>query len=345
METSLDLAKFPRLRFGGLPTALERLPHLTRALGGPQLWVKRDDLTGLGGGNKLRPLEFLMADAVQRGARRVVTFAGGPQSNHLRAVAVAARKVGVEPVLVVFADPPTGGAQGNQLLNLALGARVLYLGWLGKADSRRTIESAIRQMSLLATVYPALAGPRRYVIPVGCFHPLGALGYVTAAHELAQQAADQGIEISAVVTATGTGATAAGLLAGFRLLGLPTRVVAIDVGRLWRDLPSSIARLAGSAAGLLGRPWQFKAADVELYANYAGPGYAIPSERGQAALLLAARQEGLLLDPVYTAKAMAGLMGLVQRERFKPDDHVVFLHTGGLPALYAYAEHFGPALI
>ncbi len=336
----MKLDEFPRVRFGGLPTELESLPQLTRALGGPQLWVKRDDLTGLGGGNKIRPLEFLMADALARKARRVVTFAGSAQSNHLRATAMAARKLGLEPILVVFDDPAAGDQQGNQLLNLVLGARVLYLGWLGKSDPNRTIEASIRLMQALAMAYPPLAGPRRYVIPVGGFHPLGALGYAAAAQELAEQAEARAMRLDYVITAAGTGATAAGLVAGFRILGLPTRVIAIDVGRLWRDFPRSILRLAERTTALLGQRTRFAPDDLEFYANYVGPGYGVPTERSLAALRLAARTEGVILDPVYTSKAFAGLIGLIQGGRFKPHEQVVFLHTGGGPALYAYAHHF-----
>ena len=331
---------FPRLHFGGLPTALQPMPRLSQALGGPRLWVKRDDLTDLGGGNKVRPLEVLLADALKRRATHLVTFAGGPQSNHLRATAMAARRLGMEPLLVVFDDSPTARAQGNQLLNLVLGARVLYLGWLGKPDPRRRIEQSIRLMTLLAAVYPGLAGPRRYVIPVGGFHPLGALGYVAAAAELAEQASQQGVRLDYVVTAAGTGTTAAGLVAGFQWLGLPTRVIAVDVGRLWHDFPGSILRLAQATLRRLGRSDRIPVEALEFHSDYVGPGYAIPSVHGLNAVQLTARTEGLILEPVYTAKAMAGLTGLVQRGRFSREDTVVFLHTGGLPALYAYNDHF-----
>lgn len=331
---------FPRLRLSGLPTDLQPMPRLSQALGGPRLWVKRDDLTDLGGGNKARPLEFLLADALRRRATHLVTFAGGVQSNHLRATAMAGRRFGLEPLLVVFDDSPTARAQGNQLLNLVLGARVLYLGWLGKPDPRRTIEQAIRLMSLLATVYPGLAGPRRYVIPVGGFHPLGALGYVAAAAELADQAARQGVRLDYVVTPAGTGTTAAGLVAGFQWLGLPTKVLAIDVGRLWHDFPRSILRLAETTLRRLGRPGRIPAEALEFHASYVGPGYAVPTVQGLNAIQRVARAEGLILEPVYTGKAMAGLMSLIQGGRFSREDTVVFLHTGGLPALYAYNDYF-----
>ena len=331
---------FPRVRLGGLPTDLQPLPRLGQALGGPKLWVKRDDLTDLGGGNKVRPLEFLLADALKRRATHLVTFAGSAQSNHLRATAMAARRVGLEPVLVVFDDSPTARAQGNQLLNLVLGARVLYLGWLGKPDPSRTIEQSIRLMALLAAVYPGLAGPRRYVIPVGGFHPLGAMGYVAAAAELADQARQQGLRLDYVVTAAGTGTTAAGLLAGFHRLGLPTRVIAVDVGQLWHAFPRSILRLAEATLRRLGQPGRISPQALEFHADYVGPGYGVPTVQGLNAVQLAARTEGLILEPVYTSKAMAGFISLVQAERFSREETVVFLHTGGLPALYAYNEHF-----
>ncbi|MCW5849184.1 MAG: D-cysteine desulfhydrase family protein [Anaerolineae bacterium] len=331
---------FPRLRLGGLPTDLQPLPRLSQALGGPRLWVKRDDLTDLGGGNKVRPLEFLLADALRQRATHLVTFAGGAQSNHLRATAMAARRFGLEPLLIVFDDSPTARAQGNQLLNLVLGARVLYLGWLGKPDPRRTIEQSIRLMALLAAVYPGLAGPRRYVIPVGGFHPLGALGYVAAAAELADQAVQQGVRLDYVITPAGTGTTAAGLVAGFQWLGLPTKVIAIDVGRLWHDFPRSILRLAETTLRRLGRPGRVSPEALAFHGDYVGPGYAIPTVQGLNAIQWVARTEGLMLEPVYTSKAMGGLIDLIQAGRFSREDTVVFLHTGGLPALYAYNDYF-----
>ena len=332
--------RFPRVAFAGLPTALEPLPRLSKMLGGPRLWVKRDDLTDLGGGNKVRPLEYLMADALAHHARAVVTFAGGPQSNHLRATAMAARKLGLDPVLVVFADPPADRRQGNLLLNQLLGARMVYLGWAGKPNPTRAIESAIQQMRLLAAVYPGLAGRGHYVIPVGGFAPLGAVGYAAAAAELTAQADAAGIHIDYVVLAGGTGTTAAGLIAGFRTIRRRTRVIAVDVGRLWHNFAPSILRLAVRTSDLLGRPAAFGPADLELHEGYVGTGYSLPSREGQAAIELLARTEGLMLEPVYTAKAMAGLLDLVARGRFQRDENVVFIHTGGAPALYAYAAQF-----
>ncbi len=332
--------RFPRVTFAGLPTALEPMSRLSEALDGPRLWVKRDDLTDLGGGNKVRPLEYLMADALARHARAVVTFAGGPQSNHLRATAMAARKLGLEPILVVFADPPADTRQGNLLLNRVLGARMVYLGWAGKPDPTRTIESAIQQMRLLATVYPGLAGRGHYIIPVGGFAPLGAVGYAAAAAEMTAQADAAGISIDYVVLAAGTGTTAAGLVAGFRYIHRPTRVIAVDVGRLWHNFGASILRLAVRTSDLLGRPAAFGSADLELADGYVGPGYSVPTPEGQAAIELLARTEGLVLEPVYTAKAMAALLGFVRRRRFRREDNIVFMHTGGAPALYAYADQF-----
>ena len=169
---------------------------------------------------------------------------------------------------------------------------------------------------------------------------VGALGYVAAASEMAEQAAQQGVRLDYVVTAAGTGTTAAGLVAGFQWLGLPTKVVAVDVGRLWHDFPRSILRLAEATLRRVGRPGRIPAEALEFHAEFVGPGYAIPTVQGLNAVQVAARTEGLILEPVYTSKAMAGLMSLVQRGRFSREDTVVFLHTGGLPALYAYNEHF-----
>lgn len=340
LPTLPNLERFPRLPLGSLPTDLEPMPRLGADLGGPRLWVKRDDLTGLGGGNKARPLEYLMADAQTHGARRVVTFAGSAQSNHLRATAIAARRLGMEPILVVFDAPPSTAAQGNTLLTRVLDARVLYLGWLGKPDPTRTIEASIRLMAMLATTYPPLAGRRRYIIPVGGFSPLGALGYAVAAAELTAQTDAFRIPLDYVVTATGTGATAAGLLAGFRALGRPTRVIAIDVGRLWKNLAASIVGLANRTLRLLDQPATLTLDDLEFHTGFAGAGYGEPTRAGLDALRQAARTEGLLLEPVYTSKALAALITLSRAGHFRPTHNVVFLHTGGAPALYAYRDFF-----
>jgi D-cysteine desulfhydrase family pyridoxal phosphate-dependent enzyme len=327
------LAAFPRLPLATLPTPLELMPRLSAPLGGPTLWVKRDD--GIGpalGGNKARKLEFLLAEAQARGARQVVTF-GGLQSNHARMTAAAACALGIEPHLFFFERCPNE-LSGNLLLESLLGAKLHFLPFGGSGGL--TLERANRLVRLLAQF---VVGPKAYFIPVGGHSALGALGYALCAAELHEHAAALGLRNATVVTAAGTGGTLAGLLAGFALLGSPLRVLGIDVGKLWQGFPASIAHLAGEVCALLSEPRLFAPADVPLIEKrYVGPAYAIPTSEGTAAIRQAAECEGLILDPVYTGKALAGLLDLVRQGHFGRDETVIFLHTGGVPALFAFAD-------
>ena len=331
-----SLDQFPRVRFAHLPSALEEMPNLSRALGGPELWVKRDDQIGLGiGGNKVRKLEFLMGEALAKGARKVVTF-GGPQSNHVRQTASAARKLGLEPILFLLGREP-GEYKGNLLLDRLYGARLKFLD-LGESGGRLSLERAIRAMKAAAMLFPDVGWHDTYIIPVGGHSPTGILGYVNAAFELAEQAEEKGLKVDYVVTAAGTGGTMAGLLVGFRLLGAQTKVIGIDVGRLWRGFRKSIARTASKVARLLGEKVTFEEEDVLLYEDYVGEAYAHPTPECLEAIRLLARQEGLVLDPIYTGKAMAGLIDLIRRGVLGKGERVVFFHTGGSPAVYAFQD-------
>ena len=333
-----SLDEFPRARLAHLPSALEEMPNLSGLLGGPDLWVKRDDQIGLGiGGNKTRKLEFLMGEALAKGARKVATF-GGLQSNHARQTASAARKLGLEPILFLLGERPQE-YKGNLLLDRLYGAELRFLD-PGKLGGWTTIEAAEKLMGVAARLSLGLEWRETYVIPVGGHTPIGALGYVNAAFELAEQAEDRGLKVDYVVTAAGTGGTMAGLLAGFRLLGAETRVIGIDVGRLWRGFRGSIARMAGQVTRLLGEEISFGEEDVLLYEDYVGQAYAHPTPECLEAIRLAARQEGLVLDPIYTGKAMAGLIDLVRRGVLKRGQTVVFFHTGGSPAIFAFEELF-----
>jgi D-cysteine desulfhydrase family pyridoxal phosphate-dependent enzyme len=318
----------PRILLGETPTPLRRLERLSAELGRP-LFVKRDDLVGPAlGGNKTRKLEYLLAEACQVGAKKVVTF-GGLQSNHARLTAAAASMVGLEPHLFYFeARPKT--LTGNLLLNELLGARMHFLPLSPKRPRPRSLESTIRLARLLARLR---VGPH-YFIPVGGHTWTGALGYVRAAVEIDEQARGLGIADARLVVAAGSGGTLAGLLAGLRLVGSRLRPLGIDVGNLWKDFPAAVACLASEVCKHLGDPLAFASADVPLVeGTYVGEAYGRPSEAGRAALERLARAEGILLDPVYTAKAFAGLVG--EARRFGPDEPAVFLHTGGVPALFA----------
>ncbi|RLC79767.1 MAG: D-cysteine desulfhydrase [Chloroflexi bacterium] len=333
-----SLDEFPRIRFAHLPSALEELPCLSELLGGPRILVKRDDQIGLGiGGNKTRKLEFLIADALAKGAKKVVTF-GGPQSNHVRQTASAARKVGLEPVIIILGEEPER-FQGNLLLDKLYGADIRFLN-LGGGEARLTLEQARKLLHAAARVMPGLRGRGVYIIPVGGHSPIGILGYVNAAFELHKQAQERGFNVDYVVVAAGTGGTMAGLMAGFRLLGAKTKVIGIDVGKLWKAFPKSIAKMANEVGKLLGEDLRFTPEEVCLYEDYVGEAYAVPTPECIEAIKLLARNEGLILDPVYTGKAMAGLLDLARKGVFNKEDTVVFFHTGGTPGIYAYEEYF-----
>jgi D-cysteine desulfhydrase family pyridoxal phosphate-dependent enzyme len=324
------LEALPRLPLAEYPTPLEFLPRLSQELK-RDVYIKRDD--GIGpafGGNKTRKLEYLLAEAQGRRARQVVTF-GGLQSNHARITAAAARMCGMEPHLFYFERRPPR-LVGNLLLNELLGAKMHFVPF-GGGDGSMTLETTIRLVHLAAW---AMVGPH-YFIPVGGHNWRGCLGYVRAAVELDEQARAMGIENAHIVVAAGSGGTLAGLMAGLALLASPLRLVGIDVGKLWKGFPPSIARLASEICARLGEPHQFAPRDVPLIeVTYVGQAYAVPSEQGNAALKRLARTEGILLDPVYTAKAFAGLLDLVERKQLGRDAPIIFLHTGGLPALFAF---------
>ncbi len=332
------ISSFPRIPLGQFPTPLEALPRLTQALGGPTLWVKRDDVAGPAmGGNKTRKLEFLFGEAQAKGAQVVATF-GGLQSNFARQMCAAARALGMQPHCFYFAHRPAN-LEGNLLLAQLMGARLHFIPFGGGGDATMTLEQATRLVRWVVRLTPACWGRRIYFIPVGGHTPVGCLGYVLAALEIEEQLRERGIERATIVTASGTGGTLAGLLAGFHVLKSQHAPLGIDVGKLWRAFPASIGALASEMCTLLGEPHRFRVEDVPIVEHaYVGEGYARLTAESVDALRFVARQEGLLLDPVYTAKAMAGLIDLIRQGKWDRDQHVIFLHTGGGPALWAYEE-------
>jgi D-cysteine desulfhydrase family pyridoxal phosphate-dependent enzyme len=325
------LAQFPRLSLARYPSPLTFLPRLSEEMGRP-IYIKRDDDIGPGlGGNKTRKLDFLLAEAREQGARKVVTF-GGLQSNHARLTAAAARKLGMEPHIFYFDRRPSS-LVGNLLLNDLLGAKMHFFPLGAGGDGSMTLQTTIRLVRLLARLWLG----SNYFIPVGGHSWLGGLGYVEAALEIQQQAAELAIENPWLVTAAGTGGTLAGLWAGLSLLGSRIRPLGIDVGKLWKGFPASIAGLASEISGRLGANAAFAVEDVPLVEGvYVGERYGIPSAEGQAAIGRLARAEGILLDPVYTGKAFAGMVDLARRGQLGGDEPLIFLHTGGIPALFAF---------
>jgi D-cysteine desulfhydrase family pyridoxal phosphate-dependent enzyme len=305
------------------------MKRLGKALDVHNLWIKRDDLTGLAaGGNKARKLEFLIADALDKGCDHVLTV-GGRQSNHCRMTAAAAAKAGMDCTLII-GDPDPGNRAGNLLLDEILGANLVFLG---EANLQQMDAGMEREVERLRT-----RGKKPYEIPVGGSTPLGELGYVTAAREFAGQARD--LNIDTAVVAVGSAGTAAGLVLGLKLFAPQVRLVGISVSRSVPRLGSLIADMANEIAGLLGIDTRVSPDEYDLTDSFVGPRYGVPSDSGLDAISLTARTEGILLDPVYTGKAMAGLIGLARESRFEGAEGVVFWHTGGLPALFAFEEDF-----
>ena len=327
-ELQSHLAKFSRLSLGSYPTLLEPMPRLSAQLGHP-LFIKRDDLVGPGlGGNKTRKLEFLLADAQNRKAKKVVTF-GGLQSNHARLTAAAANRLGMQTHLFYFEHKPAV-FRGNLLINQILQAKMHFLPF-GSGSNQISIETTIGLVRLIAF----LTVGSHYFIPVGGHSFLGCLGYVQAAIEIEHQAQLSGIPNAWLVVAAGTGGTLAGLLAGLSMIGSNIRPLGIDVGKLWKGFPVSTAHLARKICSLLGESMDFPVEDLPLIeGKYVGPGYGQASQECLSALQILAQKEGILLDPIYTGKAFAGLFDLVKKGYFSPGDPIIFLHTGGLPTLF-----------
>ncbi len=325
-----QLARYPRLPLADYPTPLHFLPHLSEQLQRP-IYLKRDDEIGPGGGgNKTRKLEYLLAEAQRRGMRKVATF-GGLQSNHARITAAAARRYGLEPHLFYFERKPPR-LEGNLFLNELFGAHMHFIPLGGGSSASMTLETTIRLVHLVAWLR---IGPHTF-IPVGGHSWRGCLGYVRAALELDEQAHALGIDNAQVVMAAGSGGTLAGMIAGLRLIGSSLRPLGIDVGRLWKGFPISIARLASELCTRLNQPHAFTSAEIPLIENtYVGSRYAVPTEQCLAAIRRLGRSEGIILDPVYTGKAFAGLIDLVERGQLEHYEPIIFLHTGGWPALFA----------
>lgn len=322
------LDSFPRMEFFQAPTPLDHLPRISRALRRP-VYIKRDDQIGPAlGGNKARKLEYLMADAQQQGLRRVATF-GGLQSNHARMTAAAARMCAIEPHLFYFERRPAR-LTGNLHVAQLLGAKLHFLP-IGGNGGGMTLERTNRLVQLLTR---ALIGCH-YFIPVGGNSWLGGLGYVRCAFELAAQVRQLGLHDTQLLCAAGTGGTLAGLMAGFALEQTPIRLLGIDIGNLWKSFAHSIAQVASTICQRLGSSQCFRAADVPLIeGHYVGQGYALPTAAATAAIGRLAQLEGIVLDPVYTGKAFAGLLELAEQGELGRGTPLIFLHTGGAPALF-----------
>ena len=328
------LSHFPRVRFAHLPTPLERMDRL-RALLGPEcpaLYVKRDDCTGLAtGGNKTRKLEFLMGEALAQGANAVITF-GAIQSNHARQTAAAAAKLGLLCDLILIdmveRDDEAYARSGNIFLDRLLGARMHVVNGGNGGEKLQEILGE-----------HARAGRKVYVVPMGGSNAVGSLGYAEAFGEIQTQAAGLDLKVDAIVHASSSCGTQAGLIAGAALENSPTRIMSVNVyKKSGGDIAASAHALALETLKLAGGTLGELSKHVHVIDGYQGEAYGQPTDAMREALLMAAQTEGLLLDPVYSGKAMAALIGHVRRGKFSREQTVVFLHTGGSAGLFAYPE-------
>lgn len=326
----MNLARFPRRRYTPFATPLESLPRLSAQLGGPEIWIKRDDMLGLaGGGNKTRKLEFLMAAALAEGADTIITM-GAPQSNHCRLTLSAAAKEGLACRLVIEERVPGSyrpdALGNNQLFDLMGAASIRMVG--GDADIPAELA---REAAIVAQ-----AGGRPYIIPGGGSNPLGALGYAACAQEIMAQSFDMGVAFDHLVVASGSAGTHAGLLVGLTALNAGMPVTGINVRRPRAQQEGNVHALAVATAALLEVPAPAREA-VTCLDDWVGPGYSLPTQEMVSAVRTLAAEEGVLLDPVYSGKAMAGLIDLARAGHFRAGERVLFLHTGGSPSLAAFA--------
>lgn len=330
----MHLARFPRVRLFPAPTPLERLDNLTRALGGPEIWIKRDDCTVVAtGGNKVRKLEWLIGEARAQGAKHIVTQ-GAVQSNHVRQTAAVARKFGMKCTALLEHRVETNDRDyldsGNVLLDRLFGCLIEYRpGGFDMNEEARKKGEALRA-----------AGEKVYVIPGGGSNPVGALGYVSCAQELMQQADEMGLRIDRIVTATGSAGTHAGLVVGLEGMNAGVPVLGIGV-RLPRDQQEeNVYNLALKTAKYVGMNGSVPREAVMANCDYVGAGYGAPTEAMGEAVRMLAQEEGILLDPVYSGKAMAGMIDLIRKGELPKRETVVFLHTGGAVGLFGYTHFF-----
>ena len=318
--------RLARVSIAHLPTPLEPLPRMTAQLGGPGLWIKRDDQTGLAtGGNKARKLEFLVAYAQAQGADTLITT-GAAQSNHARQTAAAAAKLGLACTLVLRGEEPPL-MQGNLLLDRLLGAKVFWAGERPLADTMVQVAEGLQA-----------EGRRPYIIPHGGSNPVGACGYAAAMEELLAQCAAQDLRFDHIVLPSGSGGTQAGLTVGARALEYDGRILGISVHQDSNTLQQMLADLATATADHLGLELTFAPEGFSVDDDHLGSGYGVMGDLEREAIRTLARTEGILLDPVYTGRAFGGLLDLIRRGEFGPHERVLFWHTGGTAGVFGYGE-------
>lgn len=326
----MNLAKFPRRRYTEGTTPLEYLPNFTKALNGPKIYMKRDDLLGgTSGGNKTRKLEFVMASAIAEGADTIITV-GAPQSNHCRLTLAATVKENMDCHFIIEERVPNSykeNASGNNFLFKLLDVK-----------SIKVVPKGTDLMAEMTTLAESLKkkGKKPYIIPGGASNSIGALGYVACAEETMSQLFDKNIQIDHIVVPSGSTGTHAGMLAG--ILGINANIPVIGVGvNKPKDIQiDAVFDLTKQVVEELGIKTPLQKSDIIVYDDYVGEGYSLPTDGMIEAVQMLARTEGILLDPVYSGKVMAGMIDLIRQGYFKKSDNVLFLHTGGSPALYAY---------
>lgn len=325
----MQIERLARRRYTPHATPIQKLEKLSKALGGPEIWIKRDDLTGLaGGGNKTRKLEFLVAEALAQGADTLITV-GAVQSNHARLTLAAAAHEGLKCRLVLeqrVAGSYKPDASGNNFLFNLLGAETLTVVNLGD-DLAGAMQAEADKLKAL--------GRKGYIIPGGGSNALGSMGYVVCAREIVQQSLEMGVPFDEIVVASGSAGTHAGLLVGFTGANWRQPITGINVRRPRAEQEGNVHKLCVEAAKFAELPEPKREAVVALD-QWVGPGYSIPTDEMVEAVRMFARLEGILLDPVYTGKAAAGLIALARRGDLKKGARVLFVHTGGAPSLYAY---------
>ena len=330
----MHLSRFPRLHFSHLPTPLEPLENLTKLLGGPKIFLKRDDCTGLAtGGNKTRKLEFLMGEAQQKKADTIITQ-GATQSNHVRQTVAISSKLGLRCEVLLEhrtgSEDPDYLENGNVLLDRLFGANIHSVPAGTDMDAAmQDVADDFRKN-----------GANPYIIPGGGSNPTGALGYVNCAMELVGQLNDRSLKIDHLVTATGSAGTQSGLVVGLEgtRSGIPVLEIGVNADKEKQE--EKVFVLAEKTTEFIGIPGIVKRESVVANGDYVGPGYGLPTEGMIEAIELLAKEEGILLDPVYSGKGMAGLIDLIRKGKFEKDQNIVFLHTGGSTALFAYRKTF-----
>lgn len=328
----MNLAQYPRRRYTENKTPLEFLPNFTAALGGPNIYIKRDDLLGLTmGGNKTRKLEFLMAEALEQGADTILTC-GAVQSNHCRLTLAAAVKEGLKCQLILEERVPGSynkEASGNNYLFNLLGVEDVHIVQ-GGADMMGELEKLAEKLKA--------EGRKPYIIPGGGSNVTGSLGYVACAQEIVEQMFEMAVSFDHVIACSGSGGTHAGLVAGFKSTNVHIPIIGLSVGKDKVTQANNIVKLVDKVCTKLELDNPVTEEDIVVLDDYVGPGYGLPTKEMVEAIQLLARTEGILTDPVYTGKVLAGLIDLVKKGTFKDSDNILFLHTGGSPALYAYED-------